>query len=428
MYKGRVNIGLLGLGTIGGGVYELIESASGSRKNDIELNIAKALVRGPKEGRPILPDNVLTYNPDDILQNPEIDLIVELMGGTDPAEMHILTALKNGKPVVSANKAVLGASPRVFSAALAHKMNVGFEASVCGEIPIIDYASHHHNRDKIVCVEGIINGTTNYILTRMYEGLEFQAALGEAQSMGFAERDPSFDIEGWDAAQKLSIIATLVYGHRVDVSQVSRQSIDGITPQDIKYAEEFGYRIKPMAVARKHEGGVLELRVGPALVRNNDKVAHTDYQENALTLHREDGGISLGFSGAGAGKIPTARAVIDDIIKVVKTPFESRAGIYRLFTNPEKDFSGAAGSFESAHYLRLIVDNTPGVLAAVSNVLANHHINIEDVSQKGKEKDDGLIPMVMLSSPIKEEKIQKALADIRGFDFVKEVLAIRRKE
>lgn len=433
MHEGKVNIGLLGLGNVGEGVYRNIKDVYDPSKTGLELNIAKVYVRDKerdskgRERKIVLPNEIFTSDPNEILRNPEIDVIVEVMGGLNPAEEYMVTALENDKHVVTANKAVLAQSWKTFLAALTHKKNLGFEASVCGELPVIDYISQMTGKD-IVALEGIINGTSNYILTRMHhKGLDYAHALKEAQDKGFAEADPSFDVDGADAAQKLAILSTLAFGHRVEVSQISTESIRDITLKDIEYAKELGYVIKPMALAKRHDGGVLELRVSPVLVKSSEEIAHVDHEKNTVSVYRPTRNVPLTIGGLGAGMMPTASAVVDDIVRVAKNPFESRSGIYNLFTCPLVDFSTYAGNFESAYYLRLTVDDTPGVLAAVSNVLANHHINIEDVSQKGKEKDDGLIPMVMLSSPTKEEKIQKALSAIRGFDFVKEALAIRRK-
>lgn len=453
----QVNIGMFGLGTVGKGVVKYLNQFYDPEKTGLELNIAKICVQNISKKRDVrLRKGVLTANPDDILENPEIDVVVEVMGGIEPAGSYILRALENEKHVVTANKAFLtqqrqedyrsttgeqyklllaeGKWPKdlggylVFISALSRHKNIGFEASVCGEIPVIDVVFSIPSNKDVVALEGIINGTSNYILTRMSGGASYEKALSQAQKKGLAEADPSFDVDGIDAAQKLAILSTLIFGYRVDVSQILRESISTITQQDIRYANEFKYVIKPLASVKRYGEELLELRVGPTLIKPTDNLANINDETNAVSLYFKGRDKPLTLSGEGAGMMPTGRAVVTDIVSVVKNSPESRERIYNLFTCPPNDFSELVQQLESSSYLRINVENRVGVLGDIASFLGAYGISIEEVRQKKEDQIDKTIPLVMLLESAKEEKIRNAVEAIKGFDFVKDVLRIRRKE
>ncbi len=458
MYNDKVvNIGMFGLGTVGKGVVKYIRDFYDPEKTGFGINIEKICVRDLDKKRGVrLRKGILTTNPDDILENPNIDVVVEVMGGIDPAGMYILKALSNKKNVVTANKALLtqqykeeyglttkgeydmlmskGVWPNtlggytVFIATLIENQNIGFEASVCGEIPVIDVVSAIPSSRDVVALEGIINGTSNYILTRMSEGKSYELVLKQAQRKGLAEEDPSFDVDGIDAAQKLAILSTLIFGYRVDVSQILHESIAPVTLQDIKYANEFGYKIKPLAMARQHGEEMLELRVGPTLIRNTDSLADINNETNAVSIYFEGRDEPETLIGKGAGEMPTGRAVVKDIVSVVKNSFESRSGIYNLFTCPPNDFSELIPQIESSSYLRVNVEDRAGVLGIITTLLGGYGISIDSMRQQKEDKIDNIIPVALLLDPAKERQIRHAVEAIKGFDFVKEVLRMRRKE
>ncbi len=463
MYQ-KANIGMFGLGTVGTGVVEYLKKFYDPEKTGIELNLSKICVRDLTKPRGIkLDKSLLTTNPDDILNDPSIDVVVEVIGGIEPAGAYIQRALKSNKHVVTANKAFLthsagdgiplcnkdqyesdleaGKWPRGFGSCLSFvsarsgKLNIGFEASVCGEIPVIETVSNLPSKNYVVALEGILNGTSNYILTKMSHGQSYDAALKRAQAKGLAEADPSFDVDGKDASQKLAILSTLIFGRRVEVSQISCESIKPIAQQDIKYARDMGYVIKPLAFAKKHGEG-LELKVCPTLVPKRDILSSVNLEMNAVSLHFKGRKEPMTLYGAGAGMMPTASSVVKDIVSVLKDSPESRAGIYNLFTDLSGFNCDQSSEFKSPCYLRLNVIDQPLILSLVSSILGQHSINIEELKQVKRDKVGSVIPIAMLLGPTTEESINQAIEQIKNLNEgfkkeesmpIKEVLKIRIK-
>ena len=451
----KTKIGIFGLGTVGSGVVRYLQDFYNPEKTGLEIEVEKICVKNPNKKRDIEIDpKLLTSNPDDILENPNIDTIVELIGGIEPAGVYILRALERGKNVVTANKALLslpyekrgvcsheefesyekqGKWPLgvggglLFISALTSKRHIGFEASVCGEIPIINAVSNMPSKADIAKLEGIINGTCNYILTKMEKGMNYGQALREAQKKGFAEQNPEFDVNGNDAAQKLAILSTIIFGHRIEVPDITCESIAEVTEEDAKYAKEWGYKIKQISLAKRYEGGdneILELRVCPTLVPKNNLLAGIDNEDNAISLYFSDRIEPLTLVGKGAGMMPTARSVVQDIVEVNISNHRSRYYLYNLFT----DFSwknGDKGQFKSASYLRASVSDEPGVLGKISTLLGEYKVNINSVVQREEDKRNGTIPLTMLLNPTTEENMNKVLEELKKIECVKDVLRMR---
>lgn len=458
MYQ-KANVGMFGLGTVGSGVVKYLKEFYDPEKTGVELNLSKICVRSLDKPRSVRIDkSLLTTNPKDILDNPSIDVVVEVIGGIHPAGEYIERALKNGKHIVTANKALLTHSAvdnnsshakdpesrvlsgvslggySAFACAMAEKVNLGFEASVCGEIPIIDVVSNLPSNNYVIGLEGILNGTSNYILTKMSRGQSYDNALKNAQVKGFAESDPSFDVDGKDASQKLAILSTLIFGRRVELSQVNCESITPISEQDIMYAEDMSYVIKPLSLARKHKD-YLELRVCPTLLPKTDILSSVNFEMNAVSLYFKDRKEPMTLYGAGAGMMPTASSIIKDIVAVLKDSPESRASVYTLFTS-FNNFANQSCEFNSPYYLRVNVADQPRVLSSITNILGQHDINIEELKQVKRLKRGGTIPVAMLLSPTTEDSMNSAVEQIKSLnqglkvkDFlVKEVLKMRRKD
>jgi len=445
-------IGMLGLGTVGCGVVKYLREHYAPSKTGLNIEIGKILVRDISKPRKVEVDApLLTTNPDDILENLNIDVVVEVMGGIEPAGPYILRALGNGKHVVTANKALLahpsskyhtgevdrliseGKWPNgfggniAFLAALTNQRNLGFEASVCGEIPVIDVISAVPSSNAVVALEGIINGTSNYILTKMSEGKSYQGALKEAQDRGFAEADPSFDVDGLDAAQKLALLSTLIFGKLVEVPEISRESISSVTAEDIRYAKDFGYIIKPIAVAEKHAEG-LELRVCPALISEKNPLANVNNETNAVSIYFSGREEPMTLRGKGAGMIPTASSVVADIVRVIKDSHESRSSIYNLFTCSPENPMEAAEQFLSRFYLKFIVKDEPMVIAGLATSLGKMGISIESIEQQIRDKKDNLIPVVLLTHSASEYSVNEALAEIKKQPYLQGFLKLRVRD
>ena len=452
----KTKIGILGLGTVGSGVVRYLQDFYSPEKTGLNIEIEKICVKDTCKKRSIEVDpRILTSNPDDILENSDIDTVVELIGGIEPVGRYILRALENGKNVVTANKALLslpyekrGACPSVeefresekrgkwppgaggellFISALTNKRHIGFEASVCCEIPIINTVSNMFGKADIVKLEGIINGTCNYILTKMEKGADYGQALREAQNKGFAEQDSSFDVNGNDAAQKLAILSTIIFGHRVEVPDIACESIGGITSGDVRYANEWGYKIKQVSLAKRYGCGdseILELRVCPTLVPKNNLLAGVINEDNAVSLYFGDRAEPLTLAGKGAGMMPTARSVVQDIVEVNLSNHRSRYYLYNLFTCLGWK-NGDTGQIKSASYLRANVADEPGVLGKISTLLGEYGVNINSVVQRGGDKTDGTIPLTMLLNPATEESMSKMLEELKKQECVKDVLRMR---
>jgi homoserine dehydrogenase len=413
-----VTLGILGLGTVGSGVVRILRQNQDilARRVGIPLRIKRIAVRDlqAKRGAEVEAEH-LTTDPQAIVRDPEVDIVVEVMGGIEPAKSLILEAIAHGKPVVTANKALLAEVwDEVFEAVTRHGVDLGFEASVGGGIPIIRAIREGFVGNRIESIYGIVNGTSNYILTRMTDdGEEFQVVLGEATAEGYAEPDPTLDIEGIDAAHKITVLATLAFGCRVPFAQVYIEGISGITPMDISYARELGYKVKSLAIA-KHQDGEIEVRVHPTLIPEGNLLYGVDGVYNAITVIGDMVGVNT-FIGRGAGMGPSASAVVADIVEIARNLATGCHGrvppaAYRPGQRVELRMK-AMEEVISEYYLRFSVLDKPGVLSKISGVLGRHNISIASVIQKGRRVGE-TVPLVMMTHHACERDMQAALREI----------------
>ncbi|MBS1723834.1 MAG: homoserine dehydrogenase [Armatimonadetes bacterium] len=404
----HVRLGLLGLGTVGSGLVELIgkNAASIESRSGVTMEIARALVRSKGKPRP-LPDAQLTFEPEEVLSDPSIDIVVEVMGGIEPAKSHILRALEMGKSVVTANKAVLAAhGAEIFERSTTTGKQLGFEASVCGGIPIIRALSSGMIANEVDELVGILNGTSNYILTRMYkENLSFHGALKKAQDNGLAEADPKFDVEGIDAAHKLIVLTELVFQTKASLKEIEREGIAQIEPVDIRVADEFGFVIKPVAVARRN-GSLLDLRVHPALVPFEHPLGPVSDEFNAVMVRGDATGEMI-FHGKGAGSLPTASAVLSDIIEIARNPGSG------VMWNPVSSRKLEHFEGRSRYYLRFPIHDRPGLIGKIATVLGEHGISITHAMAKLLDTDTGGNVMI-ITHETAESEVAGALEQIRS--------------
>ena len=431
----EINVGLMGLGVVGTGVaaHILGKASFLAAVTGRNVNLKKVLVRDITRARDInLPSGLLTTNAEDILADPEIHIVVEVIGGTDPVENHLKQALAAGKHIVTANKEVMAKSgPELLALARKNSANILFEASVGGGIPIVGCLMNELAANDIRSIRSIINGTTNYILTRMAnERTSFDQALGEAQGLGYAEADPTNDIEGIDAAYKLTILASLAYRQPFQSADVYCEGISRLEPQDFRYAQELGYAIKSLAIANLDDGAV-QLRVYPALVPSEHMLAKVDGVYNAVEVDGSLCGQVL-FHGMGAGREPTTSAVVGDLIEVVrKMGSQSRSSGSQELAGPG---NGAAltvrpiGDLQARYYIRLDVADNPGVLAQIAQVLGDGEISIAAVLQRDTDAEAGSAEIVITTHPAKEASMQNALQTMAGLSQVRRVSNVIRIE
>ncbi len=430
--KNRIAVGLIGFGTVGTGVAKVL-SANGAlirQRLGVPLELVKVADLDLTTDRGItLPSGVLTSNAREVIDDPKIDIVVELIGGYDPAKRFLLDAIAKGKSVVTANKALLAVhGEELFQAAARAKVDIGFEASVGGGIPILRALTEGLAANRILSLYGIVNGTSNYILTRMTEaGRSFEEVLAEAQKAGYAEADPTFDIAGTDAAHKLAILMNLAFGTPINFKDIYVEGITGIAPLDIAYATEFGYTIKLLAIAKLHEGrdgrdapAELEARVHPTMIANDAPIARVGGVYNAIQVMGDAVG-DIMLYGRGAGSLPTASAVMSDVIDMARNILTGAVGRVPscafqadqrrpLRIRPIEEVS-------SLYYLRFMVLDRPGVLSQLSGVLGKHDISISSVLQRGR-KDGQTVPVVMTTHTAVERNMQAALKEIAAFPFV----------
>ncbi len=429
-----VKIGLLGLGTVGGGTVSVLT------RNAVE--IARRAGRGirithaaAKEYDPDLIqglDQVDTISDDAfaVVDNPDVEIIIELIGGYSPAKELVLKAIENGKHVVTANKALIALhGNEIFSAAQEKGVTVAFEAAVAGGIPIIKAVREGLAANQIEWIAGIINGTGNYILTEMRDkGRDFENVLKEAQALGYAEADPTFDIEGIDAAHKLTILGSIAFGMPLQFDKTYTEGITKIEQQDVQYAGELGYRIKHIGITRKINGGV-EQRVHPTLIPERRLIANVDGVMNAVLVKSDAVGPTL-YYGAGAGSEPTASAVVADVVDVVRaltTDPENRVPHLAFQPDALSDINILPmEEIETAYYLRMNAVDRPGVLAEVTQILGDSEISIEAILQKEPAEGASHVPIIFLTQRIKEKNMNNAIAKIEQLDAIKgQVMRIR---
>ncbi|MFQ5681345.1 MAG: homoserine dehydrogenase [Candidatus Omnitrophota bacterium] len=422
----RVSIGLIGFGTVGGSVVKILRQRRQllMRRTGLDLRLQKICVRDLRRKRDVVvPRAMLTQDIGEIIDNPDIDIIVELIGGIHPAKEIISRALRRGKYVVTANKALLAdCGQELFR--LSHKLGGGirFEAAVAGGIPIIKSLKKGLVADKFSAIYGIVNGTSNFVLSQMSGlGMSFRDALRQAQEEGFAEKDPTLDIEGVDSAHKLIILAYLAFGRFVRLSDVFVEGITRISPDDIKYAAEMGLVIKPLAIAKKRKDE-LEARVHPTMIPQGHLLASVDGAFNAVYTSSDLVGDML-FYGQGAGGNPTASAVVSDIVSLA----ESRDRGIDSRPRGKKDKSchlRRIDQIDTRFYIRFMAIDHPGVLARISGILGRHNISIASVSQKERRRAR-IVPVVMIIHEAKERSMRLALDEINKLRMVEEAVVIR---
>ena len=415
--KPNVKIALLGLGTVGGGVVKVLETqrATLEERAGCRLTLAAIadtdLVR-PREGLDIarLP---MTDDAHRVLADPDIDIVIELVGGLEPARSFILKALAHGKHVVTANKALLAHhGPELYDEARRRGVALGFEAAVAGGIPLIRSVREGLVANRILSISGIVNGTSNYILSKMTdEGADFSVVLKEAQAHGYAEADPTFDIEGMDSAHKLQILVTLAFRTFVDLKDIHTEGITRVTAQDIAYASALGYRVKLLAIAKATEGG-LEVRVHPTMIPAASPLAVVSGVFNAVFMTGDAVG-DLMFYGRGAGQLPTASAVWSDTLEIARRVAH---GIPSLAVELPSTSAAALArkpmeAIRSSYYLRVMAQDRPGVLSRVTGILGEHDISIASVIQKDRAAR-GAVPVVMMTHEARERDMRAALATI----------------
>lgn len=418
-----VRVGICGLGTVGGGTVNILKR--NKQLIDARAGCDIAIVQiGARRDNPKCDTSGFNVTRDifDVANNPDVDVLVELIGGTTVAKELVLTAINNGKHVITANKALIAHhGNEIFAAAKAKGVTVAFEAAVAGGIPIIKAIREGLAANRIEWLAGIINGTGNFILTEMRDkGRAFADVLKEAQALGYAEADPTFDVEGIDAAHKLVILASLAFGIPLEINKVFTEGITKIAPEDVSYAEELGYRIKNLGIARRAATGI-ELRVHPTLIPEKRLIANVDGVMNAVLVKGDAVGPTL-YYGAGAGAEPTGSSVVSDIVDVART----------LTADPEHrvPYLGFGADFvaeqpilpieevETANYLRMSAEDKPGVLSKVATILSDSGISIEAMIQKEAKEGESSVPLILLTNLVQEKRLMGAISRIEALDSI----------
>lgn len=422
-----VKVGLLGLGTVGSGTVNLLSRNHDeiTRRAGRDIRIVHAATRHLDRPRACDTTGIeLTSDPFEVVDNPDVEVIVELIGGEEPARELILRAIDSGKHVVTANKALIAIhGNEIFEHARSKGVTVAFEAAVAGGIPIIKAVREGLAGNRIEWLAGIINGTANFILSEMfYEQRDFAEVLAEAQRLGYAEADPTFDIEGVDAAHKLTILASIAFGIPLQFSKVYTEGISQITRADVEYAEELGYRVKHLGICRHHgSGNGIVLRVHPTLLPSRQLLANVNGVMNAVMVNGDAVGSTL-YYGPGAGSEATASAVVADLVDVVREfnlEPENRVPYLAFQSHALSDETVLEmGDVETAYYLRMQAQDEPGVLAEVTQILGAHQISIEAILQKQPEPDAEHVPVILLTHRVKESNMDSAIREIEALDSI----------
>jgi homoserine dehydrogenase len=420
-----INVGLLGIGTVGGGAFAVLARNQEEIARRAGCAITMKMVADPdlaRAKRIVGGTAAITADAHEVVRNPDIDIVVELIGGTGIAKDLILEALANGKHVVTANKALLAQhGNEIFAAARKKDVMVAFEGAVGGGIPIIKSLREGLTANRIEWLVGIINGTSNFILSEMREkGADFQDVLKEAQRLGYAEADPTFDIEGVDAAHKLTIMAAIAFGIPMQFSAVHTEGISKLTREDIRYAEELGYRIKLLGIAKRKPRGI-ELRVHPTLIPARRLIANVEGVMNAILVKGDAVGQTM-YYGAGAGAEPTGSAVVADLVDVARTlTADPEHRVPHLAFQPDQlsDIPILPmGEVETAYYLRMRVQDRPGVLADITRILADREISIDAMVQKEPHEGEDQVDIIMLTHLTVEKHIDVAIGRIEKLPVV----------
>ena len=428
--KKAIGIGLLGLGTVGTGVAEVLTTkADGlAEQAGLPLVLRKVLVRDVRRRRSIkLGPNLVTDRPDEILAHPEVDIVIELVGGEYPATEYIKQALASGKHIVTANKEVIAKHGyELFSLAKRHNTDIRYEASVGSGIPLISAFQQDLAANSISAIHAIVNGTTNYILTRMaQEGLDFASTLKQAQKLGYAEADPANDIEGIDPVYKLVILSNLAFRTKFTPQDVYREGISNIAARDFSYAREFGYAIKLLAIA-KRDRDTVEMRVHPVFIPQDFQLAKVDGVYNAVEVETDLAG-KLVFYGEGAGALRASSAVLADVLAIARNIYRGVNNVPELRLNESVSVKPMS-ELKTRYYLRLNASDRPGVLAQISKVLGDNSISISSVIQKEINLPAQTAIIVIMTYPAREKAMQKALSQLKQLPEVNEVSNFIRVE
>lgn len=418
-----VKVGICGLGTVGGGTFNVLKRNAQeiARRAGRAIEVAQVAARSLNP-KCVITDTLVTDDVFKVVNNPEIDIVVELIGGYTLARELVLKAIENGKHVVTANKALIAVyGNEIFTKAEQKGVIVAFEASVAGGIPIIKAIREGLAGNRINWVSGIINGTGNFILTEMTDkGRIFSDALKEAQTLGYAEADPTFDVEGIDAAHKLTILASIAFGFHLQFDKAYTEGITALASEDIKYAEALGYHIKHLGIAKRTEKGI-ELRVHPTLIPSNKLMANVNGVMNAVMVNGDAVGSTL-YYGAGAGMEATASAVVADLVDVVRAmTSDPENRVPHLAFQPSALSNIPVLSIEdceTAYYLRIQAEDSPGVLAQVATILSARGINIESIMQKELEEMNGKVPMILLTHNVIEARMNDAIIALESLEGV----------
>ena len=427
-----VQVGILGFGTVGGGTAKLLleQRELLRQRTGVDIKLSYICDRNISDSRGFsVPNEILTTDLNQLLTDPDLDIFVELIGGIEPARTFILKAIQHGKHVVTANKALISThGDEIFAEAEKYGVTVGFEASVGGGVPVIKALREGLAANNFHAVMGIMNGTANYILSRMTdEGADFESVLKDAQRLGYAEADPTYDVEGIDTAHKLAILTKLAFGVRVTPDDIYTEGISRLSPIDIQFAAELGYTIKLLAIARSTDAG-LDLRVHPTMIPSEHLLAQVKEAYNAFYLIGNAVGKVLMY-GLGAGRMPTGSAVVADILDIARAvsagavsslPRLPAHSLAPLQKRPVETVSGR-------YYCRFSAMDRPGVLARIAGILAENHISIASVVQKGRGATES-VPIVMLTHEAQEASVQQALAKIDAMDVMADKTVVIRME
>lgn len=418
----KIKIGIIGLGTVGTGVIKTLN-------NFDQIEIVKIAVKNLQKPRNItgLNKSMLTDNPYEIVNNPEIQIVVEVIGGIEPAFDLIKKAIENGKHVVTANKELLAKhGEELFNFAEKHNKVILYEAAIAGGIPIIMPIKTILAGNKITKIAGILNGTTNYILTKMdVEGASYENVLSEAQELGYAETDPTGDVEGFDAAYKIATLSTIAFNQRININEIYIEGISKIQAEDMKYANEFGFKIKLIALAQLDEKGRADVRVHPMLVKKSKSLAHIDYVTNAVMLEGHPVG-EIMFSGPGAGEFPTASSVVGDILAIateIKTT-NYLLPMMRCHHNVSAKMINIADT-TNKYYLSINSKNNVGAIGSLGTVFAENGISLSSVLQKGL-RDDNTANIIVITERCLEKDLQNAIKTLEQGNYVNKINSLIR--
>ncbi len=431
-----LKIGLLGLGTVGTGIVKMIENNREdiSQKTGYNVEVTRIAVRNLNKKRDVqLPNAQFTDDPNEVIHDPEIDIIIEVMGGIEQTKQYILAALNEGKHVVTANKDLVAvAGQEIFAAAERAQRDFMFEASVAGAIPIIRAIKESMSADQVTEIMGILNGTTNYILSKMaQEGADFADVLAEAQALGYAEADPTADVGGLDAARKIAILASIAFNSRVTFDDVFVEGITNISASDISYAKDLGYVIKLLGVA-KRENGKIEVRVHPTFISDKHPLANVNGVYNAVFLKGEAFGDAM-FYGKGAGELPTASAVMGDVVEILRNIRANAVGRLGCTCYNSKQIKEIDDVVSKA-YIRLLVKDESGVLAGVTRILGEYQVSVESIIQRGGRSSGGEncavgeAEIVLVTHAVSHRNLHKAVEEIEKLDKIIQLHNVVRVE